>query len=92
MNIPYGGPKDGGRKENRLKFYYSITVILKGSPVLMCGDNNKSLNHNHPLIHIRGVTSSHLQSIIELIYFGERKDNDNDIENNFVNLLFRVHK
>ena len=33
----------------------------------------RSLNHQHPLIYMKGVTSIQLQSIIELIYFGETK-------------------
>ena len=41
----------------------------------------KSLNHSHPLIYMRGATSSQLNNFIELIYQGETKWNENKYEN-----------
>ena len=42
----------------------------------------KSLNHSDPVIYMRGLTSSQLNNLIELIiYQGETKVNENKCEN-----------
>ena len=54
-------------------------VILASSSTFF-KDMFKSLNHNHPLIYMRGVTLIQLRYLIQLIYFEEKKVQDDECE------------